>query len=1111
MIDTSTDGGTAEALNSPFLLLPFRPDSDPSSARSFITNFFKHNAEGSHQYRGQGLQQELRLAEPVALCSIMKWCWSRMPRGVVTWQVYEGFKIGEQESHKARNAFHTFVPMTAGSEARTNIIYDFFDLLAAVAAHGKMNGLGGRKLSRLAGWWAFAHFDDGNGFEGGYKQWLLAADASSHLFFAYLRSLSPEADPSMSVIERIPRSLQALLAQTEYPPAAPALLQRTTPRVVMLVDSVSPTPFALLRRAKHFEYGEDDRVLRELSEFEDPVDALTDECKRVLVAISSVNTKTALSRQGNLQTDESWSTFQSLGFSDMTGNTAKEQQDSTLNGSPKQSGQGLRSAPRSRATDDHGRPTTPSWADFLSSGFPEDESPNSPPPTLLLPPDKQLPPIGSRTQTPNTPQNGIDENLAPGELAAVTSVELDDAFWWVWMTSLASEEHNDNKAVFGRCALIETTIMNGKWLIMEEQIKGASPEPAENVQFVEKKSRFGFTKRGRLGRKRSVVKKPSPPPQEAADRSTSDDTTSKASLGADQHAKIKAAAAELASRETMADTEGATRRGRHEDAYSTKTNSVLTMGMKNEADPAMKWAHAYDKDAIRKQYLGDNFAGRGMSRGLLASKTSSMVSRGDASSVGPLSPMSQPAVSAHPKEPAQERDLPALPSQEAQAAEGMPDVPPKNEPQSPLPAPLPPQAPEVQLYGAEEEGAQHQAEEQPLPETTAAAEATNPLDKETAPEEIPSSPRGNKVERKPVPVPRTNNIQDHPAFRQQSVDETPVSPTTTHTPAAIAAQHAMSSSPESQKPHLKPKKATGGGGFKKLFGRKKENSKRNSFDMGAHGNSSLSPPSDGSLGRRLSIMRKKTDKFQSQHQAAAGVPAQPAPETLAGPSEPVAPSSPPDYEPTASRVESQDREDAEHAFSRFDQGPMPAMPAAAPRDSTDDGGSLAEDEAEDAPSRAQFNTSTAARIAPQQPQKQSYRQDTADASPEFATPMERGDPITNDADSESSIDPPQVAAGGAPGRPSQDRWAQIRENAAKRAARASEEQSMQSRPSASQRTEDGETSGEESEYLHHLIVRNQVWREDADVCSAAIESRVARIKARVAELTGAPEGPASGR
>ncbi len=29
------------------------------------------------------------------LCSVVKWCWSRLPGGVVTWEAYELFKVGE--------------------------------------------------------------------------------------------------------------------------------------------------------------------------------------------------------------------------------------------------------------------------------------------------------------------------------------------------------------------------------------------------------------------------------------------------------------------------------------------------------------------------------------------------------------------------------------------------------------------------------------------------------------------------------------------------------------------------------------------------------------------------------------------------------------------------------------------------------------------------------------------------------------------------------------------------------------------------------------------------------------------------------------------------------
>lgn len=161
----------AEALDTPFLLLPFRPEYDSNSSKTFIRNFYAANREGRSEYRGAALQQELRLSTAEVLCSIVKWCWARLPGGVVSWNIYELFRLGESESGMLRTAFDTFIPLSAPSESTKNIICDFFDLLAAIAAHGKVNGLTGSKLSRLAGWWAFALPDDSVGFETAYRHW----------------------------------------------------------------------------------------------------------------------------------------------------------------------------------------------------------------------------------------------------------------------------------------------------------------------------------------------------------------------------------------------------------------------------------------------------------------------------------------------------------------------------------------------------------------------------------------------------------------------------------------------------------------------------------------------------------------------------------------------------------------------------------------------------------------------------------------------------------------------------------------------------------------------------------------------------------------------------
>lgn len=120
----------AVALDIPFLLLPFRPASDPSAARSFIRNYF--NPDRGLQLQGDRLSQELLLTEPMVspktvdgvglaeklqvLCSVIKWCWSRLAGGVVTWEAYELFRVGEQGTT-------VFSPRGSGADVTSRFRY----------------------------------------------------------------------------------------------------------------------------------------------------------------------------------------------------------------------------------------------------------------------------------------------------------------------------------------------------------------------------------------------------------------------------------------------------------------------------------------------------------------------------------------------------------------------------------------------------------------------------------------------------------------------------------------------------------------------------------------------------------------------------------------------------------------------------------------------------------------------------------------------------------------------------------------------------------------------------------------------------------------------------
>ncbi len=60
-VATQADEVPLIALDMPFLLLPFRPTSDPSAARTFIRNYF----DRAQSLYGEVLAQELRLTEPM--------------------------------------------------------------------------------------------------------------------------------------------------------------------------------------------------------------------------------------------------------------------------------------------------------------------------------------------------------------------------------------------------------------------------------------------------------------------------------------------------------------------------------------------------------------------------------------------------------------------------------------------------------------------------------------------------------------------------------------------------------------------------------------------------------------------------------------------------------------------------------------------------------------------------------------------------------------------------------------------------------------------------------------------------------------------------------------
>jgi hypothetical protein len=242
------------------------------------------------------------------------------------------------------------------------------------------------------------------------------------------------------------------------------------------------------------------------------------------------------------------------------------------------------------------------------------------------------------------------------------------------------------------------------------------------------------------------------------------------------------------------------------------------------------------------------------------------------------------------------------------------------------------------------------------------------------------------------------------------------------------------SSPESKSHNkLKMMEVGGGGGFKKLFGRNKKEATIPKPVSQTPIQGGLAPPvASAGIGRRLSNLRKKTVPVAAPLAPPSLVSQQPVSEDEATPVATPRPeqqqfehSYDPSVRESLSRVDTGDAQEAQHAFSSFDQGPLEDVPAFVPTFVPDESPRPSEDDA-----------------AP--PPISIGREDDAAPPPIAMSREDDGGDLTK-----------QIS-------PAQDRWAQIRKNAAERAAaRQSEEQS---RGGYSQKTDgdDGETSGEES-------------------------------------------------
>lgn len=197
------------------------------------------------------------------LMCCLKYFWARLPNSEIIGQdVYREFKRKEAEQHFPKNAFLTIMPKCLSSPAHASIVYDFLDLILNITSNAPYNNLSGRKISKMAGIWAFnpekplstSIFSDDSietehDFVEGINNWKKTTDAMFHLVLAFLRAMLPENNAETL---KLPKTLQSLLVTSQYPPSSEKESSKsiTIPCVCVTTTKPSSTAYDLISKVR---------------------------------------------------------------------------------------------------------------------------------------------------------------------------------------------------------------------------------------------------------------------------------------------------------------------------------------------------------------------------------------------------------------------------------------------------------------------------------------------------------------------------------------------------------------------------------------------------------------------------------------------------------------------------------------------------------------------------------------------------------------------------------------------------------------------------------------------------------------------------------------------
>ncbi|AGO10137.1 AaceriAAR145Wp [[Ashbya] aceris (nom. inval.)] len=242
----------AEGVADSYVFLPFRPEHANRKLLTFLNAVFPlGNGQAVPRTKAQHV---IGQTDSWTLVQALKYIWCRLPsEQVIGWDTYQQFRAQERELGYPCDAFMKVLPGCLSSSSHASIVYDFFDLLVAVAANASENRMSARKVAKMCAIWAFGdyrHKDGGanNSFRDGLAQWRRAANAMFHLFLAFMRAFAAEEQNS----GKFTKQLEAILFHNAYPPPEelhedPTKLM-SVPVLTLKTDRFSRKPWELFER-----------------------------------------------------------------------------------------------------------------------------------------------------------------------------------------------------------------------------------------------------------------------------------------------------------------------------------------------------------------------------------------------------------------------------------------------------------------------------------------------------------------------------------------------------------------------------------------------------------------------------------------------------------------------------------------------------------------------------------------------------------------------------------------------------------------------------------------------------------------------------------------------